>query len=135
MAGPERAATVAALMSLIRSTSESPAGDGGVLFLAIGSDATPRPSLPPFHTDGRCLKALCGFRGLRSFRRRRGRAQPLAGIARRDLLTIPYPTPPYETNAACWRGCCAVPNAHFVVNGAAHLGVESARAQPDHWQS
>src|SRR6266550_2301417 len=42
MVGHERAATVAALMSLIRSTSESPAGDGGVLFLTLALSA---PSL------------------------------------------------------------------------------------------
>ena len=58
-----------------------------------GSDATPRPSLPPFHTDGRCLKAPSGFRDFSSFRPRRGRAQPLAGITRRVLLTFPFPMP------------------------------------------
>jgi len=36
MAGPERAATVAALISLIRSTSESPAGDRGAFSLMLG---------------------------------------------------------------------------------------------------
>jgi len=61
--------------------------------LPISSDATPRPSLPPFHTDGRCLKAPSGFRDFSSFRPRRGRAQPLAGVTRRVLLTFPFPMP------------------------------------------
>ena len=43
MAGPERAATVAALMSLIRSTSESPASDGGVLFFCGLPVTSPDP--------------------------------------------------------------------------------------------
>jgi hypothetical protein len=50
MAGPERAATVAALMSLIRSTSESPAGDGGAFsFVATGA--------PPACSEGYELEA------------------------------------------------------------------------------
>src|SRR5438067_7909010 len=79
--GADKMTAQAAVRIIQHPFLESPAKAG--FFLPIGSDATPRPSLPPFHTDGRCLKAPSGFRDFSSFRPRRGRAQPLAGVTRR----------------------------------------------------